>query len=672
MSNKTNHYPLKRSYGFQGILAFLVVALATLGGYVYYTGSHASGYFIGVAASPNGSNIWKVDIGGCVNGGGAFCNTAHNGTMVGIAAYGKNDSGYYLAASDGGVFSIGGAQFYGSMGGKNLSAPVRAIASRPDGNGYWLLGSDGAVYSFPSDPNKYHIFYGRASGGNDYVSMTSTPSGNGYWIARSSGQVYAFGDASGTSNPGAGLAGITGTTTGAGGYWALMTNGAVSQVGAATAEGSFGGTYSAITTRGVNAYNCILGLTTGGTVNQRCHAPVSHISAVATTIAYGGSTTVSWWSQYATGCSTNPNLGGGTSGANTTGALTSARTYSVTCTNWLSASSSDSVTVNVNAKTHPSPTPSPTPGPTPSPTPTPSPSPSGAGSHSGGSTGGGSVATPDTSPPSIPDNFVAALNDQVVNLSWNASTDNVGVDHYELDRSLDQTVWTSLNSSVGGTTYTDTTAGYGTTYFYRVRALDAAGNASDYADAQITTGQFTANSQSDQDTIVNSDDNIVTVTIPAGAFTDAAQCSIVTDSDHADKLPLKKSALITGPYSLLCKKASGDNITSFNTAVNFSVALTADQMKRYKGFTYYSYDSGGDNWSKFKTTYNKKTKVYTFSTNTAVQFAVLGSIKKGLSVQVIILIIMFIFLIAGVAYYLYQRAQKQSYQEYIRKKYYNL
>ena len=43
--------------------------------------------------------------------------------------------GYWLAASDGGVFTFGGATFFGSMVGKHLNAPVIGIQSTPDGGG---------------------------------------------------------------------------------------------------------------------------------------------------------------------------------------------------------------------------------------------------------------------------------------------------------------------------------------------------------------------------------------------------------------------------------------------------------------------------------------------------------------------------------------------------------
>jgi hypothetical protein len=56
--------------------------------------------------------------------------------------------GYWLAAADGGVFTFGGAKFFGSMGGKHLNAPIIGIQSTPDGGGYWLVALDGGVFSF--------------------------------------------------------------------------------------------------------------------------------------------------------------------------------------------------------------------------------------------------------------------------------------------------------------------------------------------------------------------------------------------------------------------------------------------------------------------------------------------------------------------------------------------
>ncbi len=57
-------------------------------------------------------------------------------------------NGYWLVASDGGVFTFGDASFYGSEGGKPLNKPIVGIAATPSGSGYWLVASDGGIFAF--------------------------------------------------------------------------------------------------------------------------------------------------------------------------------------------------------------------------------------------------------------------------------------------------------------------------------------------------------------------------------------------------------------------------------------------------------------------------------------------------------------------------------------------
>jgi hypothetical protein len=74
-----------------------------------------------------------------------------NEPIVGIAAN-PDGGGYWLAASDGGVFAFGDAGFHGSMGGQHLNQPMVAIAANPDGTGYWTASADGGVFSFGDAP----------------------------------------------------------------------------------------------------------------------------------------------------------------------------------------------------------------------------------------------------------------------------------------------------------------------------------------------------------------------------------------------------------------------------------------------------------------------------------------------------------------------------------------
>ena len=66
---------------------------------------------------------------------------------MGIAAT-PTGGGYWLVASDGGIFTYGDARFFGSTGALSLAQPVTAMGSSWTGNGYWLAAADGGVFTF--------------------------------------------------------------------------------------------------------------------------------------------------------------------------------------------------------------------------------------------------------------------------------------------------------------------------------------------------------------------------------------------------------------------------------------------------------------------------------------------------------------------------------------------
>jgi hypothetical protein len=59
----------------------------------------------------------------------------------------SNSQGYWMVASDGGIFSFGNAQFYGSASGKSTS-PIVGMAADPATGGYWEVSSNGGVFSY--------------------------------------------------------------------------------------------------------------------------------------------------------------------------------------------------------------------------------------------------------------------------------------------------------------------------------------------------------------------------------------------------------------------------------------------------------------------------------------------------------------------------------------------
>ena len=147
--------------------------------------------------------------------------------------------GYWQVGSDGGIFSFGGAQFYGSTGSMHLNKPVVGMAATPDGNGYWLVASDGGVFAYGDAQ-----FYGSTGSitlNKPIVGLMPTLNGGGYWLIASDGGVFAFGNAAfygSTASDNLGYP-VTAAATSlfAGGYWLVDANGQVFNFGDAPNEG---------------------------------------------------------------------------------------------------------------------------------------------------------------------------------------------------------------------------------------------------------------------------------------------------------------------------------------------------------------------------------------------------------------------------------------------------
>jgi len=86
--------------------------------------------------------------------------------------------------------TAGDAVYYGSTGSLSLNKPIVGMVSTPSGHGYWLVASDGGIFSFGDA-----VFYGSTGSlplNKPIVGMVSTPSGHGYWLVASDGGVFAF------------------------------------------------------------------------------------------------------------------------------------------------------------------------------------------------------------------------------------------------------------------------------------------------------------------------------------------------------------------------------------------------------------------------------------------------------------------------------------------------
>ncbi len=214
---------------------------------VYTTTQHSPVNRMGMAGTPSGQGYWIVGSdGGVFSFGdaqfyGSMGGKTLNAPVVGMAARPQGD-GYWLVGSDGGIFTFGNAGFYGSMGGQHLNAPIVAICATASGNGYWLVGADGGIFTFGDAP-----FNGSMGGQHinaPIVGMAST-SGNGYWLVGSDGGIYSFGatfyGSMGGTHLSAPVVGMSAHTTG-NGYWLTGSDGAMYCFGSAPYDGGMNGT----------------------------------------------------------------------------------------------------------------------------------------------------------------------------------------------------------------------------------------------------------------------------------------------------------------------------------------------------------------------------------------------------------------------------------------------
>jgi len=95
----------------------------------------------------------------------------------------------------------------------------------------------------------------------------------------------------------------------------------------------------------------------------------------------------------------------------------------------------------------------------------------------------------DTTPPTAPTGLTAtAASSSQVNLSWGASSDNVAVTGYKVERCTGAGCTTFVQIATPTTTpYSDTGLSASTSYSYRARATDAAGNLSPYSSTASAT-----------------------------------------------------------------------------------------------------------------------------------------------------------------------------------------
>jgi hypothetical protein len=192
--------------------------------------------FTGIVPSADGGGYQELSQQGFFNSFGDAnpligADTTYPAVAAVATASGQGD---WIAASNGGVFTVGDAGFFGSAADLALAQPIVGMAVTPDGGGYWLVAADGGVFTYGDA-----AFYGSTGNirlNSPIVGIAPTADGHGYWLVAADGGVFAFGDAGFEGSLGSLVlnAPIVGMATdpATGGYWLVAADGGIFSFGA--------------------------------------------------------------------------------------------------------------------------------------------------------------------------------------------------------------------------------------------------------------------------------------------------------------------------------------------------------------------------------------------------------------------------------------------------------
>jgi len=240
--------PTSRLSEFELAATFDVAANAAPGARdVIVTNQDGGTYTCGRCFSVVGQGYWLTasDGGIFAFGDAKFYGSAGdkplNRPIVGMAPT-PSGKGYWLVASDGGIFAYGDAFFYGSTGSIPLNKPIVGIAAHPSGRGYWLVASDGGIFSFGEA--RFYGSTGRLPLARPIVGIAAHPGGRGYWLVAADGGIFSFGDAAFHGSTGAlklnrPIVGMASSGSGKG-YWLVASDGGIFSFGDAAFHGSTG------------------------------------------------------------------------------------------------------------------------------------------------------------------------------------------------------------------------------------------------------------------------------------------------------------------------------------------------------------------------------------------------------------------------------------------------
>jgi hypothetical protein len=219
---------------------------------------------------------------------------------------------------------------------------------------------------------------------------------------------------------------------------------------------------------------------------------------------------------------------------------------------------------------------------------------------------GGSVGVADTEAPTAASNLDANASSQSVILSWDAATDNVAIDHYQITRNG------TYIGTTSETSFTDNTVSPNRDYSYHVIAFDAAGNNTSSSPLSVSVP---ADPQSDTEpptavTNLTANTDNLSVTLNWSAATD--NIGIDHYQITRDNSPIGTTSMTSYTdnsvsqnseysYQVIAFDAAGNNTVS--DALSVSVTSNSSEVKAFPGAEGFgSNATGGRNGTVIKVT----------------------------------------------------------------------
>jgi hypothetical protein len=253
----------------------------------------------------------------------------------------------------------------------------------------------------------------------------------------------------------------------------------------------------------------------------------------------------------------------------------------------------------------------------------------------------------------VPTSLTGTANSQTqITISWSANSNPAGTQYY-----AENTTAGTNSGWITNTSWSSSGLSCGTSYSFRVKAKNSAGQETDFTSAvvvstqacsigggggvyvpptpQTTTGVVTATpSAGGKTTLTNPDGTTAAITVPANAITanttftiTPATASTLLEAGTIGSSPVGWFMVGTRIYQITAVDVNGNPVTNFSQAITLTFTYTDDQIAGLDENALKVYMWDGVKWVALASTVNSTTNTITATTTHLTYFAIMSQQK---------------------------------------------